>query len=209
MRERDHHILRLDQILGGEIQVIAVDLGAARVAVGLAHLDQLGAHHLGQPLRPRQDIRQVDDLGEQLLVLVDDLVLLEPREAMQAHVEDGLRLHLGEPVAAADSPSSAARSCRPRRRAPRRAPAVPAPTPAAQGAPAARACLGRRGGRLDQRDDLIDVGQRDRQALEDVGALARLGQITTSRSYRAMATANRFPKRYIVGLRGMLPARTA
>jgi hypothetical protein len=33
---------------------------------------------------------------QQLLVLGDDLVLLEAREPMQAHVEDGLRLDIGE-----------------------------------------------------------------------------------------------------------------
>ena len=33
------------------------------------------------------------------------------------------------------------------------------------------------GERLDQRDDLVDVGQRDGQAFEHVGALARLAQV--------------------------------
>ena len=37
--------------------------------------------------------------------------------------------------------------------------------------------LGRRRRRLDQRDDLVDVRERDRQAFEDVGALARLAQV--------------------------------
>ncbi len=31
--------------------------------------------------------------------------------------------------------------------------------------------------RLDQRDDLVDVGQRNRQALEDVATLARLAEL--------------------------------
>ena len=62
---------------------------------------QLVAHHLRQALGPREDVGEIDDQRQQLLVLGDDLVLLEPREAMQAHVENGLRLGLGEPVAAA------------------------------------------------------------------------------------------------------------
>ena len=37
--------------------------------------------------------------------------------------------------------------------------------------------LGRRRRRLDQRDDLVDVGERDGEAFEDVGALARLAQV--------------------------------
>ena len=36
---------------------------------------------------------------QQLLVFGDDLVLLEAREPVQAHVEDGLGLRLGELVA--------------------------------------------------------------------------------------------------------------
>ena len=47
--------------------------------------------------------------------------------------------------------------------------------------PAARheggARLGGRGRRLDERDHRIDVGERHREALEDVGALAGLGEI--------------------------------
>ena len=61
MRERHHDVLRLDQVLGGQIQMIAVDLGAARVAVLLADLDQLVAHHLRQPLGPRQDVAEIAD----------------------------------------------------------------------------------------------------------------------------------------------------
>ena len=34
VRKRHHHVLRLDQVLGGQIEVIAVDLGAAGIAVG-------------------------------------------------------------------------------------------------------------------------------------------------------------------------------
>ena len=43
MRQRDHHVLRLDQVFGGQIEMVAIDLGAARVAVLLADLDQLVA----------------------------------------------------------------------------------------------------------------------------------------------------------------------
>ena len=59
---------------------------------------QFVAHHLRQPLRPREDVGEVDDQRQQLLVLGDDLVLLEPGEPVQAHVEDGLGLDLGKAV---------------------------------------------------------------------------------------------------------------
>ena len=45
VRQRHDHVLRLDQVFGREVEVIAADLGAARVAVVVADLDQLGAHH--------------------------------------------------------------------------------------------------------------------------------------------------------------------
>ncbi len=51
-----------------------------------------------QPLGPRQDVGQVADLREQLLELIDDLVLLEAGEPVQAHVENGLRLRVGKQV---------------------------------------------------------------------------------------------------------------
>ena len=66
VRQRHHHVLRLDQVLGGEVEMIAVDLGTARIAVGVADLEQLAAHHLRQPLGARQDVAQVADVVEQL-----------------------------------------------------------------------------------------------------------------------------------------------
>ena len=80
--------------------MVAVDLGAARIAVRLADLDELGAHHLREPLGTAENVGEVGDAREELAVLGDDLVLLERREAVQAHVEDRLRLGFGEPVAA-------------------------------------------------------------------------------------------------------------
>ena len=56
-----------------------------------------------EALGPREDVGEVDDQRQQLLVLGDDLVLLEAGEPVQAHVENGLGLDLGEPVAALPS----------------------------------------------------------------------------------------------------------
>ena len=157
--------------------MIAVDFRAPRIAVGLAHLEQLGAHHLRQSLRARQDVGEIADALEQLAVLGDDLVLLQPGEAVQAHVEDRLRLYLGEVVAAGLEPEFG------RERLRARGDSTGALQQLGHGARAPRACQqgsarlgrGRRG--LDERDDLVDVGERDREAFENVGALARLGEI--------------------------------
>ena len=94
-------VLRLDQVLGAQVEVIAADLGAARIAEVVADLDQLVAHHLGQPRGQREDVRQIADLAQQVLVFLDDLVLLEAGQPVQAHVEDRLRLRLAQPVDAA------------------------------------------------------------------------------------------------------------
>ena len=143
MRERDHHVLRLDEVFGAQVEVVAVDLGAARIAVRVAHFDQLVADHLRQTLGPRENVPQIADAIQQLFVFGDDLVLLEAREAVQAHVEDGLGLRFGQVVAAAVHAELGARArraasrwrrraraaaarCRPARRAPE---ARPAPRP--------------------------------------------------------------------------------
>ncbi len=78
MGQRHHDILRLDQILGRQIEVIAIDLGAARVPVGRAHFGQLIPHDLGQTFRARKDVVKVADVLQKRLVLGDDLILLEP-----------------------------------------------------------------------------------------------------------------------------------
>ena len=86
-------------------------------------------------------------LVEQLAVLGDDLVLLEPGEAMQAHVEDRLRLRFREPVAvrleaefrrqglrAGGDGAGALQQLRSRRPAARRAPAARVRASAGDGA---------------------------------------------------------------------------
>ena len=47
-----------------------------------------------------QDVEIVRDLGRELLQLVADLVAAERGEALQAQVEDGAGLRLGEAVGA-------------------------------------------------------------------------------------------------------------
>ena len=80
--------------------------------------------------------------GHQLVVLVLQLLALEGGQAAQLHVEDRLRLDLGQRELLD------------------------------------QALAGHVGGlgRADQRDDLVDGVQRDQQALDDVGAVARLAQ---------------------------------
>ena len=78
--------------------MVEVDLGAPVVAELLADFQQLGADHREQPFRAGEDIRQVGNHQQELAVFVDDLVALEPGQALQAQIEDRLGLNFGEPV---------------------------------------------------------------------------------------------------------------
>ncbi len=130
-----------------------------------------------QAVRPREDLAQVADLLEQLGELGDDLVLLETGQAMQPQVEDGLGLDLGEPVGAVVQAELVREAVGTRRRVAgaRQHRGHRARPPGARLQRRPRLRRRRRG--LDQRDDLVDVRERDGEALEDVRALARLAQV--------------------------------
>jgi hypothetical protein len=124
-----------------------------------------------------EDLAQVADLLKQLRELGDDLVLLEAGQSVQAQVEDRLGLDLGQAVGAVvqsefvrDAVGTGRRIAGARQHGGHRA---RAPGPRQQGGPRLR----RRRRGLDQRDDLVDVGERDCKALEQVRALARLAQV--------------------------------
>ena len=102
VRQRHHHFLGGNQILEGEILVRRDDLGAALVGEAVADRLELVADDLEQALGARKNVGEVTDQREQLLVFRNDLLLLEPGQAVQAHVEDGLRLHFRQPIAARD-----------------------------------------------------------------------------------------------------------
>ncbi len=98
VRQRDHDVLRRDQVFDREVGFVVLDARAARVAVLVADLQQLVADHLQQALRAREDVAEIGDDLQQFGVLGEDLVLLEAREAVQPQVEDRLGLRFGQPV---------------------------------------------------------------------------------------------------------------
>ena len=153
------------------------DLGAPLVGEGVADGLELRADHREQPLGAREDVAQIADQRQQFLVLGDDLVLFQPGQAVQAHVQDRLRLGLGEPVAARREPQGRGLAIGPRvdgaRARQHLGHGARIPEPRDQ----CHLRLRRRGRGLDGGDHLVDVGERDRQALQDVAALARLAQI--------------------------------
>jgi hypothetical protein len=98
--DRDDHVLFLDEILLGDLRLGGHDLGPALVRVLL--LDLLELHHddVEEELLVRQDGAEARDGLAQLPVLLGELLLLEAREARQAHLEDRLGLPVGQVVVA-------------------------------------------------------------------------------------------------------------
>ena len=172
---------RRDQVLDRQVDALRDDLGAALVAELVADRRELVADDRRDARRLGEDVEQVDDLRHHLAVFAGDLVLLESGQALQPQLEDRLRLRVGQPIALRRA-SAASRT--------------PAARPSGRAASAAARFsisstsgerhvlrhqrglgLGRRRRRLDQRDDLVDVRQRDGEAFEDVAAVARLAQL--------------------------------
>ena len=185
--ERDDHVGGRDQVLGAEFLHVVLDLAAARAQLGLAELQLHGAELFrddeGHALGFGQDVEQVGDLGHHLLVLADDLVLLQSGQALQPHLQDLAGLVVTQAVQAVSlqaharwqsfGPVGFASAWRLRGRTHQHLAhhrAVPA-----LGHQCGLGHWRRRRG-LDGLDELVDVGQRHRQAFEHMAALASATQ---------------------------------
>ena len=95
MRERDDDVFLGDEVffveLDGALEVQRRPAGVAVLFLEIAQVVLDEHHDLRLVL---QEVFQVGDPLDDLLVLLHDLVALQPREAAQAHVDDGLRLAL-------------------------------------------------------------------------------------------------------------------
>ena len=180
VRERHHHVFGSDQVFHAQILGVGDDLAAALVPVLLFHLREFLRDDPGHARRLRQHVDEIDDLVHRFLVLRNELVLLQRRQVLQAHLEDALGLDVRELVTLPVQPEVGREALRPRHlplaareqffdqlRAPE--------TPNQLGLGVRRR---RRG--LDQRDHVVNVGQRDSQAFQDMAALARLAQLEDS-----------------------------
>ena len=117
------------------------------------------------------------DQVEQFAVLVNDLVLLQAGQLVQAQFEDCLRLLVGQAVTVVDQAKAVGQVIRSRGTGagPLQHAGDHARLPAALHQ--RLLCLRAVGRGLDQADDLVDIRQRHGQAFQDVGALARLAQV--------------------------------
>ena len=129
---------------------------------------QFAAQHLDQPRARAQDVEIAGDLGDQFPQLVGDLLAFEAGQALQPQIEDRARLLVGKLVGAVRGERAAGLADQLDQR-----PDI-AGRPAPSDETGARV---RRVGRgADQRDDLVDIGDRDQEADQDVRPLARLVQ---------------------------------
>ena len=100
--ERNHHVGGGDEVFGRQVLRVVLDAGAARAILVLAEFvfecGQLVGNDDGYALGLGQDVEQVFDLGHDFFVLGHDLVLLQPGEALQAHLQNLLRLRVREAV---------------------------------------------------------------------------------------------------------------
>ena len=99
----DHHVFVGDHVLDGDVAFVFDDFRAATVAVKGLDLDQLVFDHFEQQGVRREDGPHPFDEGHDFAVFLEQLFAFEPGEALEAHVEDGLGLQIGETELADES----------------------------------------------------------------------------------------------------------
>ena len=98
-RQGDDHVLVGDEIEDVNAFEVLKDLGLAGGGVAILNFLDLVADDAAQDLVVFQDRAQVFDELDELIVLVDEFLALQVGQALQAHVQDGLGLALGQPKA--------------------------------------------------------------------------------------------------------------
>ena len=92
VREGDDAVFFGDEVFKREVQVGIEDLGAAHVVELVFDVEQFFFDDGEQALRYLQDFEQGFDFVDDFLEFLDDFVLFEAGQAVQAQVEDGLCL---------------------------------------------------------------------------------------------------------------------
>ena len=177
MRQRHHDVFRLDQVFGVQVLGAGDDFAAALVGVELSDVGEFLRDDFGHPTRLVENIEQVGDLVHRFAVFGNDLVLLQRGQALQAQFKNLLGLRVRQPVALFLQAKLGRQPVGPVRRTflgTRKQFLHQLRTPE----PCHQFLLGisRRRRRLDQRNDFIDIGQRDCQAFEYVPAVPRFAQ---------------------------------
>ena len=185
----DHHVGGRDQVFGREVLRTVLDGGAARAQLGLAKLgfqrSQLIADDGGDTPRLGQDVQQVFNDRHDVFVFGDDFVLLQAGQALQAHLQNLLRLGVRQAV---QTIVLHAQFCFQAFRAvivsidhaairvgagQHLAHQLAVPTPVHQLGFGHRG----RGGIANDGDEVVNIGQRHRQAFQHMATLAGFAQL--------------------------------
>jgi hypothetical protein len=102
---RHHHVGGRDQVFGAEVEGTVFHQTAPRAQSwywpnSCLMVAELVADDGGDALGLGQDVQQVVDLGHHFLVFGNDLVLLQAGQALQAHLQNFLRLRVRQAVQA-------------------------------------------------------------------------------------------------------------
>ena len=92
LRQGDDHLLFLDQVLNVRFVLGMANLGAPRVAVFLLDLLQVGLDDAVYERRISQHFLEIGNLLAQRVVFLLQPVAFQPGQALQAHIQDRLRL---------------------------------------------------------------------------------------------------------------------
>ena len=159
VRQRDDHVGRRDQVLGAEVAARCARCGCGARPAWSCRTPAFSASS-SSPMMvvTRSGLARMSSRSaisrHDFLVLADDLVLLQAGQALQAHLQDFLRLVVGQAIEAVGLQAvvvgqavgaervAAARRCRPRRARASRAPAT---------SPSSRAISARLGDRRRRR----------------------------------------------------------
>ena len=95
MGDGHHQVLHGDEVLYGQVLLAGEDLRAPLVAVSARQGLELFADNFGQTLLVAEDFLQFGDFVQHALVVLDQFVLLQGGQAVQAQVQNGLGLLLG------------------------------------------------------------------------------------------------------------------
>ena len=102
--EGNHHFARGNQVFVGNVAAKGVDFAAALIAKLLLHGRKFVVDDFVHAFAFGQNVEQVQNHCHHVFVFRHDFVLLKPGEPLQAHVQNGLGLGVGEEIAFAREP---------------------------------------------------------------------------------------------------------
>ena len=95
-RERKDALLLFDEVFDVDLVLDLLNFGLARIAVLVADLKKLVLQNALEHRLVGEKLDKIGDLLFQLVKLVLELFAVEALQGLQAHIENGLRLHIGE-----------------------------------------------------------------------------------------------------------------